>query len=151
MGIGVEDDLLKACRIGMEQMKGLEGVLADPPTSAYIVALGDSSVQVRYRGWVDQRNHDFWLVRSEAIRCVKLALERAGLDMPEPIYRVHWSGPAPASAGAHGQQARVAAAAGEDAAAVPDTRARSDLDRQIDLDQQASDATNLLDQGAPRE
>lgn len=60
-------------------------MIAEPPPRALNTALGDSNVQVRFHGWVNQRSHDFGLVKSEAIRRVKLALEAAGMDMPEPI------------------------------------------------------------------
>jgi len=88
VGIGVGEDLVAAQRIGTEELAQLPGVIDKPPPRAYIAALGDSNVQVRFLGWVDQRTHDFLMVRSEAIRLVKLALEAAEMDMPEPIYRV---------------------------------------------------------------
>lgn len=39
-------------------------------------------------GWVDQQYADYYKVRSEAIRLVKQALDRAGITMPEPIYNL---------------------------------------------------------------
>jgi hypothetical protein len=65
-----------------------DAVLADPEPWAAIEALGDSSVPVTYYGWLDQRRSKFALVRSEAIRRVKAALEAAGIELPEPTYRV---------------------------------------------------------------
>lgn len=88
VGVGVEEDLVEAMGIGIDKLAALDGVMVKPPPRAFIQSLGDSNVQIRYFGWVDQRTHDFLLVRSEAIRTVKLALESAGMDMPEPIYRV---------------------------------------------------------------
>lgn len=108
---------------------------------------------LRFRGWVDQREHNFWMVRSEAIRLAKVALDDAGMDMPEPTYRVQL----------HDGRAAIEAAAKAPAAAIPkpktlpaelaapDTRARSELDEQIDRDQQQSGSANLLDADAPRE
>jgi hypothetical protein len=85
------------------------------------------------------------MVRSEGIRSVKLALEAAGLDMPEPTYRLQWAGTQSGLAPAVTSPPQV------DDVASPDTRARSDLEEQIARDQQQSDSTNLLDQSAPRE
>lgn len=153
VGIGVQEDLIQAQQIGLEQLRGLPGVLSSPPPQALIVSLADSSVTLRFRGWVDQREHNFWMVRSEAIRLAKVALDDAGMDMPEPTYRVQL----------HDGRAAIEAAAKAPAAAIPkpktlpaelaapDTRARSELDEQIDRDQQQSGSANLLDADAPRE
>ena len=155
VGIGVHEDLVQAQRLGIEELLRVDGVLAEPPPRASINALGDSSVQVRYVGWVDQREHDFILVRSEAIRRVKLALEAADMDMPEPIYRVQLSEPAPARPARPKarsvQPATPSAAAEERDAREPDTRVNSDLAPQIDREQRERGEQDLLDTDAPRE
>jgi small conductance mechanosensitive channel len=87
IGVGVNEDLIHAQSLGIDELMQIEGVMANPPPRALITALGDSNVQLSFLGWVDQRAHEFLQVRSESIRRVKLALEKAGLDMPEPIYR----------------------------------------------------------------
>ncbi|GAB2489237.1 mechanosensitive ion channel family protein [Arenimonas alkanexedens] len=146
VGIGVNEDLVAARALGLEALAGIEGMLATPPPRAHIASLGDSSVQLRFHGWVDQRAHDFLMVRSEAIRAVKLALDAGGMDMPEPIYRVQLhqaSGPAiaPAHRGPSARPAGVAAV---------DTRATTDLDQQIEKDPGVGDE-DLLDPTAKRE
>ena len=85
-------------------MAAMQGVLADPGPSASIEAVGDSAVTINYFAWVDQRQTDFVKARSEAIRLVKTALEDAGMDLPEPIYRVQLTLP-------EGHDADTAAAA----------------------------------------
>ncbi len=146
VGIGVEEDLLMAQEIGIGELCTIDGVIAKPPPRALITALGDSNVQVRFHGWVNQRNHDFGLVKSEAIRRVKLALEAAGMDMPEPIYRVQLGR----------QSATSKAPEPTPTVAVPvrttqslDTRALSDIELQIDEDPRHSG--DLLDPAAPKE
>lgn len=88
VGVGTGEDLGTALRLGIEALAGVPGVLADPEPWAQIEALGDSSVTVRFYGWIDQRESSFPHVRTEALRRVKEALEAAGMDLPEPIYRV---------------------------------------------------------------
>ncbi|HUF78940.1 MAG TPA: mechanosensitive ion channel family protein [Thermoanaerobaculia bacterium] len=88
VGIGPGEDLAEALRLGIAAVSSVPGVLADPEPWAAIEALGDSSVPVRYHGWLDQRRSNFALSRSEAIRRVKAALEAAGIELPEPTYRV---------------------------------------------------------------
>ncbi len=82
VGVGVGEDLVKAQQIGVAELQKMDGVMGKPPPRAYIVSLGDSSVQVRFHRWVDQRGHDFIQTKSEAIRRVKLALETAGWICP---------------------------------------------------------------------
>jgi small conductance mechanosensitive channel len=144
VGVGVGEDLLAAQRIGIEQMKAVVGVLHEPPPRAYITALGDSNVQLRFLGWVDQRSHEFVMVKSEAIRTVKLALEAAGMDMPEPIYRVQIAerGPVPAS------PPPPKVLPGDGAA---DTRLVHDLQGQINQEPRRDGARDLLDAAAPME
>ena len=144
VGIGVNEDLLLAQEIGCAELGGVDGVMAEPPPRALIVALGDSNVQMRFHGGVDQRAHDFGQVRSEAIRRVKLALESAGMDMPEPIYRVQLHDDSTRTSGPPLQRGAAAAAAA-------DTRINTDLSAQIDREQEEAANHDLLDPAAPRE
>ncbi|UTW06968.1 mechanosensitive ion channel family protein [Pseudomonas benzenivorans] len=147
VGLGGDQDLLLAQQLGIDRLRQLEGVMPSPPPRAFISALGDSNVQVRYHGWVDQRSHDFLMVKSEAMRQVTAALGEAGMDMPEPIYRlhVHEQAQPPAEAAAPNRKPPPATAA------QADTRVITDLVEQIDQEQRAHDAEDLLDPTAPKE
>lgn len=145
VGIGVNEDLMQAQKIGITQLQVLEGVMDKPPPRAFISALGDSNVMVRFHGWVDQRSHDFIQVKSESIRRVKLALEDAGMDMPEPIYRVQLS--------ERGDDTKPTAAEPMPAreSKVPDLRPNTDITAQIEQDPLTTSSDDLLDPQAPRE
>ena len=88
VGIGVGEDLATAQRIGVETLDAMKGVMEEPPPFSRVEELGDSTVVVRFHGWVYQEEADFFKVRSEAVRLVKQALDEAGVDMPEPTYRL---------------------------------------------------------------
>jgi small-conductance mechanosensitive channel len=75
----------------VKTLKSVTGVLAVPQPAALLQELGDGSVQMQILAWVDQSNHNFLQVRSEAIRAVKQALEQAGIVMPIPIYHINVS------------------------------------------------------------
>lgn len=92
LGVAYGEDLRRAQDLGVETMAAMQGVLADPGPSATIDVVADSSVTINYYAWVDQRQTDFHKARSEAIRLVKTALEEAGMDLPEPTYRLQWMG-----------------------------------------------------------
>lgn len=149
VGVGVNEDLIRAQTLGVEELGRIDGVIDKPPPRALITGLGDSNVQVRFHGWVDQREHEFLQVRSEAIRRVKLALEEAGMDMPEPIYRVQLRDVGKADAGSQATQKQPTPGAG--ASRPVDTRAHMDVEEQIDNEQADHEHNDLLDAGAPRE
>ena len=89
IGIGTGEDLAAAQRVGLGVLCGMPAVLDDPAPASAVMELGESSVAVRFFGWIDQRSASWLSVRSEALQLVKCALEEAGVDLPEPIYRVH--------------------------------------------------------------
>lgn len=157
VGVGVDVDLVQAQAVGIAELARIDGVIAQPPPRALVVALGDSNVQMRFRGWVDQRSHDFLQVRSEAIRRVKDALERAGMDMPEPIYRVQLSRTAaagisaPAAIAAQETRESHGKPAAQAGGGSPATSANNDIAAQIEADQHAHGGEDLLRANAPRE
>ena len=88
VGVGTNLDLNSAQQTAIDTVYGVDGVLADPPATALVSELGDSSVTLTIGGWINQVNSDLMKVRSEAIRQVKQAFDEAGIEMPEPVYRV---------------------------------------------------------------
>jgi len=149
IGVGVNEDLIRAQSLGIDELQRIEGVMGKPPPRALITALGDSNVQVSFQGWVDQRAHEFLQVRSEAIRRVKLALEKAGMDMPEPIYRVQLHEVTKTETSNDTTPLREARDSG--ASTPVDTRANKDVQQQIDTEKLSHPQDDLLDPAAPRE
>jgi len=88
VGVSVELDLNHVKQLGISILQKIDGVLDDPKPSVIIEELGDSSVKMRFYGWMDQRQSDYSKVRSESIRLIKTKFDQEGIEMPEPIYRV---------------------------------------------------------------
>ena len=88
LGVDTEADLAQALAIGAEALSRRPFVLAEPPVSAWISEVGDSSVVLSFAAWTDQSRFDFLKARGEGIRVAKAALEEAGMTLPEPIYRL---------------------------------------------------------------
>ncbi len=88
-GISVNIDLNKAQKVGLLALARIPEVLDDPEPVIVVDQLGESTIQLRFFAWLDQTQHDFLKVRSQSIRLVKEAFDEAGIEMPEPIYRVH--------------------------------------------------------------
>lgn len=148
VGVSVDLDLQQARSLGIDTLRAMPGILADPGPQVLVAELGDSTVQLRFLAWINQHDSDFLKARSEAIRQIKAAYDKAGIEMPEPIYRIHLRDSntqpastetsavpdAPASASAH-----VASPTNADDVGADDT-----IDRQIAQELRFSDEENLL-------
>ncbi len=90
--IDADDDPRAAMKLGVQILRDLNFVQAEPEPSAQIQGVGDSNIVIRFLGWIDQREADWNKSRSHAIAAVKVALEDAGFALPEPIYRLRFDG-----------------------------------------------------------
>ena len=88
LGVDSADDPLGAIAVGLAAIRALPFVLDEPRSHAVIDAVGESSIGLRFFAWVDQRATDFLKGRSLAIQAAKRAVEDAGYELPEPIYRI---------------------------------------------------------------
>jgi small conductance mechanosensitive channel len=88
LGIDADDDPVDAMETGIRALAALDFVLNDPEPTARIMEVGDSNIVIRFLGWLDQEQTDFYKGRSLGIRAGKIALEDAGFALPEPIYRL---------------------------------------------------------------
>ncbi|MGN3974392.1 mechanosensitive ion channel domain-containing protein [Tsuneonella sp. SYSU-LHT278] len=90
LGIDADDDPDAARGLGRETLAGLPFVLSDPAPEARTEEVGDSNIVIRFLGWIDQTEADWYKARSRAIAAVKAALEEGGFALPEPIYRLRF-------------------------------------------------------------
>ncbi len=90
LGVDADDDALAARNLGRETLQALPFILAKPPAEGRIVEVGDSNVVIRFLGWIDQTETDWFKAQTRAIPAVKQALEEAGFGLPEPIYRLRF-------------------------------------------------------------
>lgn len=89
VGVGVEADLAQVQELARATMLATPGVLAEPGPACFVDRFGDSAMIVSIGAWIDQREVDWFKVNSEARRRIKVAFERAGIEVPEPIFQVH--------------------------------------------------------------
>jgi len=87
IGIGYDDDIGRARALIQEVLEQDERILADPPPALSLAELGESSVDIAVRPWV--QSDDYWAVRSDVLERVKVALEGAGLSIPYPQLDLH--------------------------------------------------------------
>ena len=87
IGIGYEDDLLKAKEVLMEIVKSDERVLSEPAPSVAVSELADSSVNFVVRPWV--KREDYWKTLCDLTERIKLTFDREGISIPYPQRDVH--------------------------------------------------------------
>lgn len=153
LGIGTGEDLSAVRRLGVQTLGNIGAIVAHPEPQATIQSVGDSSVLMEFSAWLDQREVDFLKTRSEAIRQVKCALENAGMDMPEPIYRVQWIGIV-GDSDVSGMSSAAPPQVGKPRLSTDieaDVSVNRDLDLQVARDPAARDGQNLLRHSAPKE
>jgi small conductance mechanosensitive channel len=87
MGIGYDDNIQTAVETIRRIVTSHELVLADPEPVIAVSNLGDSSVDLVVRPWVNAP--DYWSVRFDLTRSLKEGLEAAGCSIPYPQRDVH--------------------------------------------------------------
>lgn len=147
IGVSNELDLVAVRTLGMDTLGSLSSVLDDPAPNIVIEALGDSTVNLRFFAWIDQRQSDFSKVKSEAIRIVKDAFDKARFDMPEPTYRVHLrEGGLPLIKPTSTERATMEEPAAPPQAEELDTSADTTIDQQVEAELRKEDEANLLEE-----
>lgn len=82
VGISYDADIDEARELIMKMLKDDARVHKSPEPLVVVRSLGDSSVDIELRAWVDRVN--YWDVNFELTRMVKLGLDEAGISIPYP-------------------------------------------------------------------
>ncbi|MBA6156138.1 mechanosensitive ion channel [Tenacibaculum sp. S7007] len=81
-GVSYDADIKQSKEILMEVLASNPKVLKDPAPSVNVSELADSSVNFAVRPWANVA--DYWDVYFETTENVKLALDKAGIEIPYP-------------------------------------------------------------------
>lgn len=146
VGIASSEEPSVALDVGCRVFREMAGVLSDPPPDGLISGYGNGTTELRFFGWVDQRQADFGRVQSEAFRLIKRALDDAGIATPSPEYRVALSGErlsgSPVTPPAPAPRPAPTDAEAEEQRDVSVDRA---LDEQIEEERRKTDQEDLLE------
>ncbi|KOX92071.1 mechanosensitive ion channel protein [Haloarcula rubripromontorii] len=84
-GIGYDDDIDKATEIILEEARNHPEIMDDPEPSVRLVELGDSSVGLQSRIWIEDPNRaDFVKTRAEYVKTVKERFDAEDINIPYP-------------------------------------------------------------------
>lgn len=89
VGIGYGDDIAQAKALIVKTLEGLDDVLNDPAPQVLVRSLGDFSVNLDVRFWIDPPIRREAVVNEDAVlSALKAALPAAGIDLPFPTQHV---------------------------------------------------------------
>ena len=87
IGVSYSADLAKTKTVLETIVKANAGVLETPAPQIAVAELGDSSVNLVVRPWVNSA--DYWTVRFELMEAIKNGLDEAGIEIPFPQMDIH--------------------------------------------------------------
>jgi small-conductance mechanosensitive channel len=87
VGIGYGDDIGKAITVAMEVLKNNQYVLKDPVPTVAVANLGDSSVDLIVRPWVN--TSDYWGAKWEITQKIKESFDKNKINIPFPQRDIH--------------------------------------------------------------
>lgn len=145
-GVASDSDLTSAREVALNALNNLPFVIDTPAANVWVHGLGDSTITLRCAGWVDQRESSLVLAKGEAIQVIKTALETAGVQMPEPGYRLVTDSATPAQ-----KPKQTAPQQKTETVALEDVRADVALDDIVNEERDARQDNDLLTHKAPEE
>ena len=155
LGIDAEDDPGEAMKVGVARLKELPFLLSDPTPSARLDEVGDSNIILRFLGWIDQTETDWFKARSAAIRAVKIALEAGGFGLPEPIYRLRFDKGSPLEIASGAPSAPDENKRGQSETRAPadhqDVAAETNIEEKVAQERELSAEEDMLDHKRPIE
>ena len=86
-GISYDDNIGQARDIIQSVIEADERILKDPEPSIVVGELGDNSVNINVRPWVN--NADYWPVRADLLETVKIRFDEVGISIPYPQQDVY--------------------------------------------------------------
>jgi len=87
VGISYSDDMGKAISVAMDVLAKNKKVLKDPLPNVAVANLGESSVDILVRPWVN--TSDYWTVKWELTKQIKEAFDKNKISIPFPQRDVH--------------------------------------------------------------
>ncbi|WP_069299672.1 mechanosensitive ion channel family protein [Neptunicoccus sediminis] len=153
-GVAGDTNLTQARQIALTALKNLPFVIDAPAPGVWVEGLGDSTITLRCAGWVNQQDSSLVLARGEAIEVIKTALEEAGVEMPEPTYRLVSQSAGrsePASAAATSDTPKPLAGKTPEQVDLKDVSADETLEDIVNEERDARQDNDLLTRQAPEE
>ena len=90
IGVGYETDLQKAHDVMIQVVTGLPGVIKDDPAPVVVFQeFADSSINATLYFWFDTKDAGYFPTLDGAVKGIKIAFEKEGINIPFPIRTVY--------------------------------------------------------------
>ncbi|MBP7961739.1 MAG: mechanosensitive ion channel [Caldilineaceae bacterium] len=93
VGVAYGSDLDLVALTSVQAIADLPGLLADPAPKAVFNNFGDSSIDFTLYYWVDTKQTGVLDAKDWGVRALKVAFERAGIEIPFPVRTLLTVGP----------------------------------------------------------
>ncbi|QKZ11313.1 mechanosensitive ion channel family protein [Spirosoma sp. KUDC1026] len=84
VGIGYPDSIEEARQVIHHVLAGVDGVLTEPAPWVYVSELAGSSVNLTVYFWTESHQANVLKISDQVVTQIKLALDKASIDMPYP-------------------------------------------------------------------
>lgn len=88
IGLGYGQDAQSALALFLLTVESVPGVLDSPAPSVWADGLGNSTINLSARFWVDTKATNLFEVHSNVVLALNTAAEKAGIELPYPIQTV---------------------------------------------------------------
>jgi len=89
VGIGYDDNIADARAAIIDAIAGVSGIVPDPAPTVLVTSLGDFSVNLEVRFWINPPDRREALeAQDQALEAIKRALADAGIEIPFPIQQL---------------------------------------------------------------
>ncbi|HEX6303851.1 MAG TPA: mechanosensitive ion channel [Anaerolineales bacterium] len=89
VGVAYESDLEEVSRLAVDAIASVPGLLDEPAPLVHYQAFGPSTIDWTIYYWIDTGETDPFTARDVGMQNIKVAFERANIDMPYPTQRVY--------------------------------------------------------------
>jgi small-conductance mechanosensitive channel len=84
IGLGYGEHVGRARDVFLEAIQNTEGVQEEPAPEILTEELGDATMNMAARFWVNQQTHNLFGVHSDVVEAINEAAEREEIDLPYP-------------------------------------------------------------------
>ena len=89
VGVSYKDDIDYVKALMLEVVNGIDGVLQEPAAEAFVVALAESSVNIRVYWWtMSTRDTHILQLQDKVLTALKNRLIESGVDLPFPTQQI---------------------------------------------------------------
>jgi len=89
IGLGYGEDVDRAREVFLDTIRHTEGVMEEPAPEILTEELGEATLNMAARFWVNQETHNLFAVHSDVVDAINRVAEHESIELPYPTQVVH--------------------------------------------------------------